>query len=289
MKSFVEVQIKKIEQIAPQDKYDLEVEDNENFFANGILVHNCRCIANRDGLWSRTGKEIVACPHINQALQPLFASNPDMVLDGELYNHDFKDDFNSIISMVRKTKPAAEDLAESADKVQYHVYDIASETTVFESRKDSVAAAVAEVNHPAIVCVETLVAHDEAEVDNYFGEHVALGYEGGIIRINDVYEQKRTKSLLKRKDFEDAEFEIIRIEEGKGNWRSFAKSLIIRLPDGSTQQSGLAGTQEYLKQVLVEKDDYEGGEATVCYFQKTLDGKLRFPVAKVLFKKKRDV
>ena len=36
----------KIEYIDEQeDVYDITVEDNHNFFANGILVHNCQEIA----------------------------------------------------------------------------------------------------------------------------------------------------------------------------------------------------------------------------------------------------
>jgi DNA ligase-1 len=64
-----------------------------------------RCIASKDGLYSRQGKPILAAPHILEALTPLFEINPDLILDGELYNHDLKEDFNKIISLVRKTKP----------------------------------------------------------------------------------------------------------------------------------------------------------------------------------------
>ena len=34
--------IQSITRIDSEDRYDLSVEKNENFFANGILVHNCR-------------------------------------------------------------------------------------------------------------------------------------------------------------------------------------------------------------------------------------------------------
>ena len=71
---------------------------------------------------------------------------------------------------------------------------------------------------PSIVWVQTDSADSESEVDDLFGGYVEQGYEGGIIRLNGVYEQKRSNNLLKRKDFEDAEFEIISVEEGQGNW-----------------------------------------------------------------------
>src|SRR5207253_3408210 len=81
-----------------------------------------RCIATKDGMFSREGKPIPGAPHIFEALQPLFASNPTAILDGELYNHDHKDDFNAIISLVKKANPSPERLAQIRAEVQYHVY-----------------------------------------------------------------------------------------------------------------------------------------------------------------------
>lgn len=69
----------------------------------------------KDGkLTSRNGKQIVSCPHLE--IDNLF-------LDGELYNHSLKEDFNKIISLTRKSKPTQEDLEESEKLVQYWVYD----------------------------------------------------------------------------------------------------------------------------------------------------------------------
>ena len=54
--------------------------------------------------YSRTGKVWKNIDHILEKLEPFFDKHPNVVLDGELYNHDFKDDFEQIISMVRKTR-----------------------------------------------------------------------------------------------------------------------------------------------------------------------------------------
>jgi DNA ligase-1 len=59
--------------------------------------------------YSRTGKPWLNIDHILFNLKPWFALNPKVILDGELYNHDLRDDFNKIISLVRKTKPTDED------------------------------------------------------------------------------------------------------------------------------------------------------------------------------------
>ena len=76
-------------------------------------------------MFSRKHKEFVACPHIaaNEFVTKFFEMYPDAILDGELYNHNLKDDFNKIVSLVKKTKPKYEDLIESAKLVQYHCFD----------------------------------------------------------------------------------------------------------------------------------------------------------------------
>ena len=85
-----------------------------------------RCIVRKDGMWSRNGKRIVSAPHIFYAMESLFKDNPDLIFDGELYADKFANDFNAICSLVKKTKPTAEDLNASAKQIQYHIYDLVS-------------------------------------------------------------------------------------------------------------------------------------------------------------------
>ena len=81
-----------------------------------------RCIVRADGMWSRNGKKIISAPHIFNALSSLFDTNPDLIFDGELYADKFANDFNAICSLVKKTKPTAQDLEKSAESIQYHIY-----------------------------------------------------------------------------------------------------------------------------------------------------------------------
>ena len=55
--------------------------------------------------WSRTGKQWKNIHHITSSLEQWFQSNQTTVLDGELYNHDLRDDFETIISLVRTQDP----------------------------------------------------------------------------------------------------------------------------------------------------------------------------------------
>ena len=60
-----------------------------------------------------------------------------MIVDGELYIHSNNNDFNTICSLVKKTKPTEEDLAESARLIEYWVYDVPSHNGPFDRRKVS--------------------------------------------------------------------------------------------------------------------------------------------------------
>ena len=84
--------------------------------------------------YSRTDKEWKNINHILKQLKPFFKKYPKVILDGELYNHDLKNDFEKIISLVRKTKPTEEDRLESSQMVQFHCYDIVDETKTYSER-----------------------------------------------------------------------------------------------------------------------------------------------------------
>jgi len=231
-----------------------------------------RCIAKADGLWTRAGKEIVSCPHIFEYLQPFFAKYPQAVLDGELYNHSLKDDFNKITSLVRKTKPKPEDIKECAELVQYHVYDCYNKD-LFEDRYNFIYDQ--GFSFPLVI-VKTQIVNSNEEIDALYGQYLEDGYEGQMIRLNTPYENKRSKYMLKRKEFLTDEFVVSSVEEGKGNWAGYIKRFVLELPDGRTFGAGVRGNQEVMKQLFEAKE--KPTWVTLRYFTPTPDGVPRFPV-----------
>jgi len=267
-------------------KYDPKKHTNFPYYSQPKL-DGIRCLVSKDGMQSRNGKPIVAAPHILEALQPFFAQCPDAVLDGELYNHNLKHDFEKIVSLVRKTKPTADDLKESKELVQYHVYDVIMDIP-FRDRMQFILDNVS--TPPSVKKVYSLPASDEHDIETLLTKWLELGYEGQMLRDPDsLYEGKRSKGLIKHKEFEDDEFEIVSIEEGKGNWAGAAKRVEIRLKDGTTQFSGVRGSFDFLKELLYNANDYIGTDVTVRYQNKTDDNKLRFPVIVTFWKGKRDL
>jgi ATP-dependent DNA ligase len=267
-------------------KYDPKKHNQFPYYSQPKL-DGVRCLVSKDGMQSRQGKPIISAPHILEALKDFFEEFPEVVLDGELYNHDLKNDFEKIISLARKTKPTEADLAESKKMVQYHVYDCIADGS-FDDRYKFIASQIWPL--PSIRLVNSIVVNNEDDTQKGLGFYLEQGYEGQMLRVEDSpYEGKRSKNLIKHKEFEDEEFEIVSITEGLGNWEGYAKSVEIRLKDGTTQSSGVRGNQDFLKQILADKDSLIGTEVTVRYQNKTVDGKLRFPVVVAFWKGKRDV
>jgi DNA ligase-1 len=233
-----------------------------------------RCLANASGLWSREGKPFLAAPHIYAALAHVFSVFPWAVLDGEFYNHLFKDDFNQIVSLVKKQKPTADDLDVAAELLQYHIYDVFLDAP-FADRNEWLRTHVDTDGGP-LRLVDTMRVTSELALDALYGEYLEMGYEGQMVRPNGPYEQKRSKQLLKRKEFQDAEYPVVGLEAGLGNWAGHAKSALCRLPDGRTFGAGIRGTMEHCKQLLVGTCPTT---ATIRFFNLTPDGIPRFPIA----------
>ena len=253
-----------------------------------------RCIAKANGLFTRNGKEITSCPHISSELEKFFTLNDHLILDGELYNHELKDNFSELVSLIRKSKSKDDDFDRTASLVEYHVYDMydtTNKTASFSSRIDFLIDIFSSFKFSNdIKLVDTTNVKNHSELNDYYDMYLEHGYEGQIVRINDAYQTKRTNSLLKRKTFDTAEFTILEVLPGLGNWSGCCKHLTLRDPEGRIFKSGIRGTQEYTRELLLEAEKYIGGTATVRYFGLTPDAEVpRFPVAIAIFPGERDL
>ena len=239
-----------------------------------------RCIANKDGLWTRQAKPITSCPHIWEEIKPIFEKHPEYVFDGELYNHELKEDCNKITSLVRKLKSTEEDFAESKKLVQYHVYDMydtSKPELEFSSRFFKFGMTLlSNKDNTSIRVVETIMVQSQESLDNLYGQWTEAGYEGQMVRYDMPYENKRSKYLLKRKEFITDEFQVVTMLEGKGNWAGYTKHFVLSKPDGTHFGAGVRGTQEVLKKLW--EDGKAPDWATLRYFNETPDGIPRFPV-----------
>jgi DNA ligase-1 len=241
-----------------------------------------RCYITKDGAFSRNHKEFKTLDHIKKELKPLFKTYPDIVVDGELYNHQLKDNFNKIISLVRKQKPTEEDLKEAVKYIQFHWYDYYSNAHnyPFRIRNENIKSKIEDLRARHIVEVTTYeVAHLETAKLAH-KDFLKLGYEGSIIRLNKPYEQKRSYNLQKFKDFQDAEATITGWVEGQGKRIGTVGKFIARDDDGIEFGMPVMDDYDTMKYMYDIVDWYIGKTATFTYFQKTPSGSYRHPLFK---------
>ena len=181
-----------------------------------------RCFVHVDGesvtLKSRTGKEFTSLDHIADAVRELVSvmgkSVGSFILDGELYNHQFKEDFQGLVSAIKRDKPS-----ENTHLVEFHCYDYVAESRDFEDR-------IQELYHmdqwlsevTTIQIVQTFPVDNLDEVVEQNSLWLEDGYEGSMIRnAKGGYQpNRRSPDLQKYKSFMDAEFEIVGAVENKG-------------------------------------------------------------------------
>ena len=246
-----------------------------------IQYNKLNCGEHEVVAYSRTGKQWKNIAHICVALKPFFKQNPNVILDGELYNHALRDDFEKIISCVRKTKPTDADRAESRRLVQFHCYDIVDETMKFEDRYKFLFN-----NLRDYYGVRTVVYYkgifSETQAKTVHKMNLEAGYEGSILRLNDTYQCKRSHSLRKFKDFHDAEAEIIGWVEGKGKRRGTIGKFIAADKDGNRFGMPVMDNFKKLRTMFEDMQTWKGKIATFTYFERTKAGSYRHPLFKAI-------
>jgi DNA ligase 1 len=245
-----------------------------------------RCLIQYDNgvvtAYSRTGKVWKNIEHITLNLYEFFNKHPNVVLDGELYNHDFRDDFEQIISMVRKTKPTPEARVISRDNVQFHCYDFVNKKMKFYTRHLWLNRNLKES-----YCVKRLTTYSiESNVTAKIAhtQNLRDGYEGSIVRLDTPYQCKRSHSLRKFKDFSDAEANIVGYEEGKGKRTGTLGKFIMQDDDGNQFgcPPGKGHNYKDLAIMLTNIHEYMGQRATFTYFERTKAGSYRHPLFKCI-------
>lgn len=251
-----------------------------------------RCIAIiQDGvctLWSRTRKPITGVPHINRQLEQMFSGTPTcrpmtLVLDGELYNHDYREKFEELTSFIRSATPKP-----GHEVVQYWIYDVieagkevVSAGASFKDRNEFLTELRDFFNDSIVqlAVVATNEVDSEEDMIAAFGVYLNAGFEGLMVRNADgVYKNKRSYDLQKVKVMADDEFEVTDVTEGKGKMAGKAM-FHCKTKDGGEFRVKMVGALDSLAHYLDHKEDYIGKMLTVKYQNLSAEGIPRFPIA----------
>ena len=246
-----------------------------------------RCVIQLDDkgevyAYSRTGKPWLNIAHILEDLKPSFDLNPDMILDGELYNHDLRDDFNKIISLVRKTKPTDLDRSEAAKLVQFHCYDYANTQEDYSTRMNNLVCS--DFYSYCVKYVPTKMVYCYKDAKKLHKTNLNDGFEGSILRLDEPYQRKRSYNLQKFKDFHDTEATIVGYVDGKGKRTGTLGKFLMQDDDGVKFgcPPGKGYNYKMLADMLTNIHNYIGKRATFTYFERTKAGSYRHPLFKTL-------
>lgn len=226
-------------------------EDRKNYITEPFYVQpkldGVRLLVSNQGCFSRTGKPVKGVEHLAKGLKD------GEWLDGECYAAGKT--FEEITSMF-KTNPK---------ELEFHVFDY------FDLGRPDLPFAERQKR----ATVQTVLVHSKKDISKWHDTFVRQGHEGIMIReAVSIYEVgKRSNYLLKYKEFQTEEYEIVGVKEGTGREKGAA---IWECEGGFCAKP--EGTLEYRRQLFEDKDKYIGKMLTVRFQNLTAQGVPRFPV-----------
>jgi DNA ligase-1 len=288
-------------------------EKGETWFGSRKL-DGIRCAAIIDpakekvSLLSRQGKDLSKLPLGSKLLDELKQQNylglsTPFVLDGEICCfEEGKDNFSKANSIVMKIVRNSEDVGVDVDALSFNVFDLLSmdefagkaDTRPFKERLALLEQSKFDSEQFALVKQERV--RSPSDLNQLRDRAKTHGWEGVMLRRADsLYAGKRTKDLIKCKQFLDAEFRIVGytcnamriVEGGREQEERLLASIDIEYK-GGVVSVGSGFSLEERRRLLREGDRLIGQQATICYFQESVSKtserpSLRFPIFKSLY------
>ena len=231
-------------------------------------LNGYRMLKEPDGktAWTRGGK-----PHVEECIEHLMWKSPGTMPDGELILPD--------MTLLQVTARAAKKFREGvSETLMYMVYDIVESFMPFSVRYAHLERL--KTSFPKNVkLVKTIGVVDEDALFKAHTRFISQGYEGTIVRSGDDGYNigHRSNSLLKLKDFQDAEFQIVSVREGKGSFKGKAV-FTCKTNDGYEFDVAPEGSMEHRAELYKTRKDHIGKWLTVRYQDLSEDGAPQFPV-----------
>jgi DNA ligase-1 len=294
--------------VALADKYDPDIVDWKDGWYVSRKIDGARCIAivNDNGntsFYSRTGKNFDTLSVVADGIKALGISN--VVLDGELclVDEDGNEDFQGVMKELRKKD-------HTIKNPSYKIFDMISHDEFYSKKGQSNRpysirlANLKEVMKKNTCKCLSVLEQDKVKDDDHFAEWTAKAnesnWEGLMLRSDDPYKGKRSKDLLKYKNFSDDEYEVIDVEMGPFRYvkdgaecEETMLSCITIKHKGYDVRVGSGFSIDQRQEFYKNPKKILGKIITVQYFaeSKNQDGgiSLRFPTFKILHGQTRTV
>lgn len=269
----------------------------------------CLCLIDSNGkvnFYSRKGKEFHTLNVLKKELEDFVALHPEYknkVLDGEMciIDDNGNEDFQGIMKEITRKDHTINNPSYCVfDLLELEDFNKGCSTETYKPRLNKLKTFVETIKSPHIKLIE--YAYYTPEVfDTWQKKVLDNGWEGLIARKDVPYEGKRSRNLLKYKNFSDAEYVVKDVVldgnatilvGGKTQRIKCVQSLVIE-HKGYIVNVGSGLTQQQRIEFAEHPEHIIGKTITVQYFSETTDkdGKisLRFPTIKYIYDKGRNV
>ena len=286
---------------------------NDGWYASRKLDGvRCLAITDEDGnckLYSRMGKEFTTLNKVKEAIEATNIVNT--VFDGEicLVDEDGNEDFQGIMKQLRRKDHQIENPAYMMfDMLNIKDFNNQKSEEILSDRLHTLRSFLNDRLHTLrsflnidtqiLRYTEQALINDDEHFETWSKIADYFNWEGVMLRKDVGYEGKRTKNLVKVKQFHDAEYEVIDYDNDDHEVVRDGKSETIKMlaqvwieHKGYRVKVGSGWSQEQRLQYM--DGSIVGKIITVQYFEETYNDKggisLRFPTVKVVHGEEREV
>jgi DNA ligase-1 len=276
----------------------------DNWFVSRKLDGcRCICIIDENGepkYFSRAGNEFLTLKNLDAEIISLGLKN--MVIDGEIcmMDENGNENFQGIIKEIKRKD-------HSIENPFFYMFDLLTMeefvnkegTTQFSIRNVQLDNLFYEREFKNIGYLEQKILLDERMLMVHVSEAKENGWEGLMLRKDAPYQGKRSNDVLKVKQFYDAEYVVVDIEnavnrvivDGKEVEEMMMRNVVIE-HKGSRVQVGSGFNHEQKRYYFEHPEEILGKQITVQYFEETHNQNggvsLRFPTVKAIYENGRD-
>jgi len=204
-------------------------------------------------LFTRQGNQISNCCHIKEELTGVLKDGH--VLDGELFYKDFQTTLS--------------DFKKDGSNLSFICFDYWNEETKlkpYKSRYNALEHLIEGLTH--ICPVPMLQAKIKpSDAHKYLEHFVSLGYEGLILRKDEIWQGGRTDSIVKLKKFFDEEFVCQGVEQTEKSFVAYFET-----------KDGKPFSTKASAQFYKSRKKYLGKPCSIRFQEYTNKGVPRFPI-----------
>ena len=295
--------------VALANSFDEKMAKKVNFNKDNWYVSRkldgcrCICIIDENGepkYFSRAGNEFLTLKNLDAEIISLGLKN--MVIDGEIcmLDENGNENFQGIIKEIKRKDHTIENpFFYMFDLLTFEEFVNKEGTTPFSIRNVQLDNLFFEREFKNIGYLEQKLLIDERMLTHYIGLAKENNWEGLMLRKDATYQGKRSNDVLKVKQFYDAEYVVVDIQngpfrvivDGKEVEEDVMRNVVIEHKGYRVD----VGSGFNLEQRRLYKENPElilGKQITVQYFEESHNQNggisLRFPTVKAIYETERN-